>query len=149
MLSDCVFLTIVWCCIYYAGTRHLRKIEGTERRNLSPRSPQKYSHAWKVTSQKILLLMIWLPLSLDIILIQLSWHELDKRIRNTCPTTVTGLWNILSEQWTDILHSVLERLVNRINQAVLCEGEGVFNEQKILLICLFGNSIKKSNADVD
>lgn len=63
----------------------------------------------------------------------MKWIEEIHKTR----TSVIDLWNVLQDQWTNIAHTVLEKLVNcmpKIIQPVLPVRGGFHDEQKIFLL---------------
>lgn len=82
----------------------------------------------------ILKIMDWPPQSPDLNPIELLWDELDRRVRKVCPTSKTNLWNIIQDQWTNMPHMILEKLIERmprVVKAVLNSKGGFFDEKKI------------------
>ena len=58
--------------------------------------------------------MTWPPQSPDLNPIELLWDELDRRVRKVCPTSTQHLWNILQQEWNNILTTALEKLIKRM-----------------------------------
>ena len=78
--------------------------------------------------------MTWPPQSPDLNPIELLWDELDRRVRKVCPTSTQHLWNILQQEWNNILTTALEKLIKRMPRffwAVLNAIRGFFDAKKV------------------
>ena len=78
--------------------------------------------------------MDWPPQSPDLNPIELLWEELDRKVRETQPSSLENLWNILQEQWNAIQPETLRKLINRMPKicaAVIKNKGGYFDESKI------------------
>jgi len=52
--------------------------------------------------KKVLKNMIWPLQSPDLNPIELLWDELDRKVRNECPTSKNHFWSILREAWNNL-----------------------------------------------
>ena len=78
--------------------------------------------------------MDWPPQSPDLNPIKLLLEELDRKVRETQPSSLENLWNILQEQWNAIQPETLRKLINRMPKicaAVIKNKGGYFDESKI------------------
>jgi len=78
--------------------------------------------------------MFWPPQSPDLNPIELLWDELDRRVRNECPTSKNHLWSILQEAWNNLSQVTIENLIERmprVTRAVYHAKGGFFDETKI------------------
>ena len=58
--------------------------------------------------------MEWPPQSPDLNPIELLWEELDRRVRDLKPTSLTGLWDGFNEAWNNIPPQTLQKLIERM-----------------------------------
>ena len=92
------------------------------------------SYLEDLQNQKVLKIMDWPPQSPDLNPIELLWEELDRKVRETQPSSLENLWNILQEQWNAIQPETLRKLINRMPKicaAVIKNKGGYFDESKI------------------
>lgn len=83
--------------------------------------------------------MEWPPQSSDLNPIELLWEELDRRVRDLKPTSLSDLWNCLNEAWNNIPHQTLQtnipqKLIERMPKlcaAVIKTKGGHFQENRL------------------
>lgn len=79
----------------------------------------------------VLINMVWPPQSPDINPIELLWDELDRNVRQHCPTSQKLLWEQLVNAWQTIpahtLQTLVSRLPNICKKLIQCKG-GYFTE---------------------
>lgn len=78
--------------------------------------------------------MTWPPQSPDCNPIELLWDELDRKVRQECPTSKTQLWTLLQREWESISNQTLRKLIERmprITRAVIKAKGGFFDEKNI------------------
>lgn len=78
--------------------------------------------------------MDWPPQSPDLNPIELLWEELDRRVREQCPTSARSLWEILQNSWNDISETTITKLIDRMPRlckAVIKAKGGFFDEKKV------------------
>lgn len=84
--------------------------------------------------EEILQVMTWPPQSPDINPIELLWEELDRRVRDQCPSSESALWNTLQGCWNNIPHETIQKLVARlpriVKKVIECKG-GFFDEKSV------------------
>lgn len=76
--------------------------------------------------------MEWPPQSPDLNPIELLWEELDRKVRQQCPTSQTTLWAILQDSWQSISDETIEKLIDRMPRlctAVIKAKGGFFDEK--------------------
>lgn len=154
---------LVWGCFSFAGTGDLCRIEGIMRKEnylkilqenilpsglrlIGPNFTFMHDNDPKHTAvvcknylsaqerKKNFKVMTWPPQSPDLNPIELLWDELDRRVRKVCPTSKEHLWNILEREWTNIPHTVLSKLIERmprVVRAVINAKGGFFDEKNI------------------
>lgn len=134
---------MVWGCFCYDGVGSLMKIEGIMKkenyhnilqRQAIPSGIHLIGHGFifqqdndpkhtsklclKYLEQKqqagLLKIMRWPPQSPDINPIELLWDELDRRVRDLQPTSLSGLWDCLKDAWEKIEVQTLHKLVERL-----------------------------------
>lgn len=134
---------MVWGSFSHAGVGKLVKIEGTMKKeqyhsilqrhaipsgfNLigrgfilqqdnDPKHTSKLCISYLERKQDAgeLELMEWPPQSPDLNPIELLWEELDRRVRDLKPSSLSGLWECLQEAWNNIQAPRLQRLVERM-----------------------------------
>ena len=79
-------------------------------------------------------IMEWPPQSPDLNPIELLWEELDRRVRDLKPTSLSGLWDCLNEAWNNIPPETLQKLIERIPKlcaAVIKAKGGHFQENRL------------------
>lgn len=84
--------------------------------------------------QNVLKLMTWPPQSPDLNPIELLWDQLDRQVRECCPTSQEDLWRKLQEEWQKITKTTLEKLIARMPklcEAVIKNKGGHIDESKI------------------
>ena len=88
----------------------------------------------KKEEKQVLEIMDWPPQSPDLNPIELLWEELDRKVRKTCPTSETHLWEILQKAWQGISSDSLNKLTNRmprVCRAVIAVKGGFFDEKAV------------------
>lgn len=78
--------------------------------------------------------MVWPPQSPDLNPIELLWDELDRRVRETCPTSQSDLWQILKDTWSNIRGETIKKLINRMPrlcEKVISKKGGFFDEKTV------------------
>ncbi|CAK9806963.1 Transposable element Tc1 transposase [Anthophora quadrimaculata] len=78
--------------------------------------------------------MIWPPQSPDLSPIELLWEELDRNVRQHCPSSKEHMWRLLNECWKNITQETIEKLIQRmprIVQAVKKSKGGYFDEKAV------------------
>lgn len=84
--------------------------------------------------EEILQIMIWPPQSPDLNPIELLWEELDRRVRDQCPSSESALWNILLDCWSNIPQATIQKLIARmpriVKKVIECKG-GFFDEKSV------------------
>lgn len=154
---------MVWGCFSYDGVGQLKKIDGIltkesyhsilQRHAIrygiqligrgfvfqQDNDPKHTSGLCKNYLQKkeddgVLQVMIWPAQSPDVNPIELLWDELDRRVRDSRPTSLPGLWECLREAWQQIqlhsLHKLVERLP-KICKALIKAKGGHFSESHL------------------
>ncbi|GAB0095396.1 hypothetical protein DMENIID0001_107770 [Sergentomyia squamirostris] len=84
--------------------------------------------------QGVLSQMKWPPQSPDLNPIELLWDELDRKVRESKPTSKGNLWELLQKSWNEISQETLSKLTERmprICRAVMKAKGGFFEENKI------------------
>lgn len=85
-------------------------------------------------NEGILQIMEWPPQSPDLNPIELLWDQLDRNIRQTCPSSKEQLWNSLQNYWKEIPKDTLSKLIERmprICKVVIKSKGGYFDEKKV------------------
>lgn len=78
--------------------------------------------------------MVWPPQSPDLNPIELLWDELDRIIRQSCPSSEKHLWTLLHDAWSHLQSETLTKLVSRMPrlcQAVIKANGGYFDEKTV------------------
>ncbi|CAH1991906.1 unnamed protein product [Acanthoscelides obtectus] len=57
-------------------------------------------------SEKVLENMTWPPQSPDLNPIELLWEELDRNVREQCPSSQQAMWNALEGSWSNISQEI-------------------------------------------
>lgn len=152
---------MVWGCFSRAGVGDLIKIEGIMRKeqylkiledNAVPsglrligkkfvlqqdNDPKHTSKVCKGFVQQkeregVLKNMEWPPQSPDLNPIELLWEELDRKVRQQCPTSKPALWKILQDSWKSIDDATISKLIDRMPRlckAVVKANGGFFDEK--------------------
>lgn len=84
--------------------------------------------------RRVLSNMEWPPQSPDLNPIELLWEELDRRVRDSAPTSQSDLWRLLQEAWESLPAITLQKLVDRMPrlvEAVIKSKGGFFDETKV------------------
>lgn len=84
--------------------------------------------------EKVLKIMTWPPQSPDLNPIELLWEELDRRVREQCPSSESVLWNILQDCWSNISQETIQKLtarMPRIVKMVIDFRGGFFDEKSV------------------
>ena len=134
---------MVWGCFSSAGVDDLVKIEGIMKKeqcktilenNAIPSGLRTIGHGFafmqdndpKHTSKLcknyikeqenngVLKNMTWPAQSPDLNQIELLWGELDRKVRQKCPTSKEHLWQILEEPWLSTTPEIINKLINRM-----------------------------------
>uniref|UniRef100_A0A3B1JK72 Tc1-like transposase DDE domain-containing protein n=1 Tax=Astyanax mexicanus TaxID=7994 RepID=A0A3B1JK72_ASTMX len=82
----------------------------------------------------ILLVMEWPAQSPDLKAIELLWEQLDRMVRQKCPSNQSNLWELLLEAWGAISPAYLNKLTARMPKvcnAVIAANGGFFDESKV------------------
>lgn len=78
--------------------------------------------------------MTWPPQSPDLNPIELLWEELDRKVRDACPSSQEDLWRILQDSWKSINKQTIDKLIARLPKLVKkvkhCKG-GFFDEKSV------------------
>ncbi|CAJ0600731.1 unnamed protein product [Cylicocyclus nassatus] len=85
----------------------------------------------------ILLVMEWPAQSPDLNPIELLWEQLDRMVRQKCPSNQSNLWELLLEAWGAISPAYLNKLTARMPKvcnAVIAANGGFFDESKLFQI---------------
>lgn len=154
---------MVWGCFCTAGTGDLIKIDGIMRKEdyrrilennaissglrligenftfVHDNDPKHTARICKhyldaQTEANRVQVMPWPPQSPDLNPLELLWDEIDRRIRNHCPTSKDHLWRLLQSEWHAISIDTLRKLTDRmprVVQAVLNAKGGYFDEKKV------------------
>ena len=78
--------------------------------------------------------MEWPAQSPDLNPIELLWEQLDRMVRNKCPSSQSNLWEVLQEAWGEISSDYLNKLTARmpkVCKAVIAENGELFDESKV------------------
>ena len=93
-----------------------------------PKHSSKLCKAYLETQERknVLKVMQWPPQSPDLNPIELIWDELDRKVRKSCPTSITHLWSLLQTEWKKIGKECLEKLIKRMPRicAALIRNKG-------------------------
>lgn len=84
--------------------------------------------------ENALKIMHWPPQSPDLNPIEKLWDELDRKVREKCPTSQKDLWKYLQETWKEISIETMRKLVERLPrlvQAVISNRGGYVDESRI------------------
>lgn len=108
----------------------------TIQQDNDPKHSSNYCRNYLLNKEKqgTLKIMNWPPQSPDLNLIELLWDELDRRVRNKCPTSKETLWTLLQNTWNELDKTTLQKLVNRMPRLVaqvLREKGSFFDEKKV------------------
>lgn len=78
--------------------------------------------------------MEWPPQSPDLNPIELLWEKLDRKVRQSAPTSKSHLWKVLQEAWNEVepqtLAKLTERMLNLCKAVIQAKG-GFFQENNI------------------
>ena len=134
---------MVWGCFSYSGVGSIKKIDGTMKKeqyhsilqfHAIPSGTRLIGHGFilqqdndpKHTSHLcinylkskeddgVLKILKWPPQSPDLNPIELLWDELDRRIRDLKPTSISRLWECMQEVWNGLESQTLRKLVERL-----------------------------------
>lgn len=77
-------------------------------------------------------LMAWPSQSPDLNPIELLWDELDRRVREKCPTSKEDLWKILQLEWNNIPKETIQKLYDRMPRLArkVVEVKGSYFDEK-------------------
>lgn len=88
----------------------------------------------KKQSEKVLENMTWPPQSPDLNPMELLWEELDRNVREQCPSSQQAMWNALEESWNNISQETIDKLIARmprlVKKVIKCKG-GYFDEKSV------------------
>ncbi|KAL7849234.1 hypothetical protein SRHO_G00208570 [Serrasalmus rhombeus] len=77
----------------------------------------------------ILSVMEWPAQSPDLNPIELLWEQLDRMVRQKCPSNQSNLWELLLEAWGAISPAYLNKLTARMPKRSLCHSWSCADEQ--------------------
>ena len=152
---------MVWGCFSSAGVGDLVKIEGIMKKEqyktilennaipsglrtigrsfvfMQDNDPKHTSKLCKnyIKEQEdngVLKNMTWPAQSPDLNPIELLWEELDRKVRQKCPTSKEHLWQILEESWLSITPEIINKLINRMPRIAkkVIKTRGLFFDEK-------------------
>lgn len=78
--------------------------------------------------------MEWPPQSPDLNPIELLWEELDRKVRERCPTSKESMWQCLKDNWEAISDKTIQKLIARLPrlvQMVKKRKGGFFDEKTV------------------
>lgn len=85
-------------------------------------------------AEGVLKIMKWPPQSPDLNPIELLWDELDRNVREECPSSLADLWRLLQESWNKISQETINKLISRmprlVEKVIKCKG-GFFDEKTV------------------
>lgn len=84
--------------------------------------------------EKVLKIMKWPSQSPDLSLIELVWDELDRKVKNRCPSSSAQLWEYLQSEWKSLDSEYFSKLIKRMSkicEQVIKNKGGHFDEAKI------------------
>lgn len=85
-------------------------------------------------NEKILQVMKWPSQSPDLSPIELVWDELDRRVKNRCPSSSAQLWQHLQSEWKSLDPEYFGKLIKRMSkicEEIIKNKGGHFDEAKI------------------
>ena len=76
--------------------------------------------------------MTWPAQSPDLKPIELLWEELDRKVRQKCPSSKEHLWQILEESWLSTTPEIINKLINRMPRIAkkMIKTRGLFFDEK-------------------
>lgn len=85
-------------------------------------------------NEEILQIMKWPSQSPDLSPIELVWAELDRKVKNRCPSSSSQMWEYLQSEWQSLDSEYFGKLFKRMSK--ICEQViknkcGHFDEAKI------------------
>ena len=86
------------------------------------------------SDEKILKIMQWPSQSPDLSPIELVWDELDRRVKNSSPTSSEHLWELLESEWNNLDEDYFKKLTNRMPRVcveIIKAKGGHFDEAKV------------------
>lgn len=154
---------MVWGCFSGYGTGDLVRIEGTMKKEHYKRILQQNAvpsglkligngfifqqdndpkHSSKLCrryleykeTEGVLKNMVWPPQSPDLNPIELLWEELDRKVRDRCPSSQEDMWKALQESWNNVSQETINKLIARmprlVKKVIKCKG-GFFDETSV------------------
>lgn len=154
---------MVWGCFSGHGTGDLIKVEGimkkeqyhqilirraipsglriigrgfTMQQDNDPKHSSRLCRGYLETKEEngVLVNMVWPPQSPDLNPIELLWEELDRRVREVCPSSAGDLWHKLQDAWASLeaaqINKLIERMPRLVNAVLRAKG-GFFDEKDV------------------
>lgn len=154
---------MVWGCFSSAGVGDVVKIDGVLKKEgyrqilehnavpsglrllgenfifMQDNDPKHSSHLCRGYLQQqeadgVLQNMVWPAQSPDLNPIELLWEELDRKVREKCPTSQAHMWQVIQDSWANIPNETLTKLVSRLPRlcaAVIKAKGGYFDEKSV------------------